>query len=227
VDSNEMTPQVEPTVEAAPAIPAFLAGLDPAKRDEVLRKLGKIKDEATPESTLPSMVAEEVPAEPAKPQAEVLSGKDVDWSEYNLDYNVKHLYPEARFQNTPQGPKWVALLDEFDTSSRDYDGKGMTRLKDGSSRHLGTFLGDMLNSPEGWKLISVLPTGSRAGVIFQRSTPVILPDPIAIKTTTEVEAPKDEELSAIEDKAAAFNAEVVSTPEDVQSDLRAQEEEQQ
>jgi hypothetical protein len=202
--------ETNPTPAAEPEIPTFLRDMDPEARKVVMDKLAAIKAaKVTEEATLPNMVAEAVPGEAPKPQGEVISGKDVDWSEYNLDFNVRHLYPEARFQNTPQGPKWVGMVDEFDSSSRDYDGKDSARLKDGSSRHLATFLGDMLNGPGGWKLISVLPTGNRAGVLFQRATPVILPDPIRLETTTEVAAPKDEELKVVEDAASAFNAEVV------------------
>jgi hypothetical protein len=225
-----------PAVVEAPEVPAFLRDMDPAKREEVLAKLAAHKaaaaEAAAIEGTQP---AEEAPA---KPEAEVLSGETVEWSEYRLEYSVKHLYKGARYQNTPQGPKWVAMVDEFFSTERDFrsHGKKVKNLRgeEIDALNLGEFLNDMLNGPEGWKLISVLPSSSaRAGILMQRAVPIILPDPVKIETETTVAAPKDEELAAVTSAADAFAAEVggadttAQTPEDVVSDLRATEEEAQ
>jgi hypothetical protein len=219
MDNTENTP-TEPVVEqpAAPEIPAFLKDVDPEKRDAILAKLGRFKEQAVAVSE----AAEGAVEEPAKPQGEVVSGKDVDWSEYELDYSVKHLYPEARYQNTPQGPRWVAQIDEFFSTERDFGSMGKRIKNDTEFLNLGQFLNDMLNSPEGWKLISVLPSGTgRAGVLMQRVVPVILPDPIPLKTETEVAVPTDAELANVQTAADSFAAEVggaeaAATTEEVQ-----------
>jgi hypothetical protein len=206
MDNTENTP-TEPVVEqpAAPEIPAFLKDVDPEKRDAILAKLGRFKEQAVAVSEAAEGAAEE----PAKPQGEVVSGKDVDWSEYELDYSVKHLYPEARYQNTPQGPRWVAQIDEFFSTERDFGSFNKRIKNDTEFLNLGQFLNDMLNSPEGWKLISVLPSGTgRAGVLMQRVVPVILPDPIPLKTETEVAVPTDAELANVQTAADDFAAEV-------------------
>src|SRR5689334_4218102 len=85
------------------------------------------------------------------------AGADVDWSEYDLDYTVRHLYPQAQYRETPQGPKWVAMVDEFISTERDY--KNFDKRVNGRNGgeeplNLGQYLNDMLNGPEGWKLVS-------------------------------------------------------------------------
>lgn len=213
---NENTPEVTPeAVEAglAPEVPAFLRDVDPAKRDEVLRKLGLIK-ETREQQMADAVPAEQAAAEQPKPEPQVMSGKDVDWTEYDLDYSVKHLYNDARFQMTPQGPKWVAMVDEFNSSERSW-GNFDTKVKDRNGNpdaeflNLGQYLNDMLNGPEGWNLISVLPGSTgRAGVLLRRTVPILLPDPKQLEKETTVEAPKDEELQKVQDAGDMFAAEI-------------------
>lgn len=224
---SEQTPQ--------PEVPAFLKDVDPAKRDAVLAKLAKYKEEAAATigdgAPSPAPGEDKLVARPAE-GATALPGKDVDWSEYDLDYNVKHLYPNARYQNTPQGPKWVALVDEFYSTTKDWRGTNMVNGPRGPKtepQNLGAFLGDMLNGPEGWNLISVLPaSGGQAGVLLRREVPVLLPDPKPLETKTVVEAPKDEELAKVQAAGDAFAAEA-GTVDEVQAgqDAEAPKEEQQ
>jgi hypothetical protein len=183
-------------------VPASLAGVDAEKLAALKEKLKKF-----------TARAEEQPVEAAPTEEEtkapVNEGKDVDWSEYDLDFNVRHLYPQAKFRMTPQGPKWVVLVDEFLSTTRNFGSHGKTvkALKgDGEEPlNMGEYLGNLLNSPEGWRLVSVLPmSGGQAGIMLQRAVPVVLPDPVPLKKETEVEAPVDAELKTVEDAALDF-----------------------
>jgi hypothetical protein len=222
VDEQQVDQPAVPEVE----VPAFLRDVDPAKRAEVLAKLAAARALGAQNA---AAEAEQPAEEPAAPQAQVLLGKDVDWTAYRLQYSVKHLYPESRYQDTPQGPHWVAMVDEFFSTERDFRSHGKLvknlRGEETDQLNLGMFLNDMLNGPEGWKLISVLPSSSgRAGILMQRQVPVLLPHPEKIETETTVEAPKDEELAATQAAADAFAAEVggadvvVEETEDVRDD---------
>jgi hypothetical protein len=113
-------------------------------------------------------------------------------------------------------------VDEFFSTERDfrnYDKKAKNPNDPEQTEpvNLGMYLNDFLNSPEGWRLVSLLPSGmGRAGVLLQRSVPIVLPDPKPLKKETEVAAPTDPELQKIEDDALAFAAEEGLTPPEIE-----------
>ncbi len=220
-ESSEGTPAVE--TPQMPDVPSGLKNVDPAKLAELREKLAKFATGGKK-----TMSGSEAPAD-APPEQAVTTGKDVDWSEYDLDFSVRHLYKDATFRMTPQGPKWVALVDEFYSTTRDFRNHGKkvnsARSTEQEPVNLGEYLSDMLNSPEGWRVISVLPASmDRAGVLLQRSVPVVLPDPKPLEKKTEVEAPKDGELVQVEAAAKAFMESEGLTPptEETQSSLEQQ-----
>jgi hypothetical protein len=163
---------------------------------------------------------QQAPTETAdgKPLGQTLEGKDVDWSEYDLDFNVRHLYPVASFCQTPKGPKWVAVLDEFYTTLRRADSHGKMvnapgqegvrdDLKVKEPLNLGDFLSQKVNGAGGWQIAALLPTnGDSVIALFKRENPVILPDPLPLKKEMEVAAPTDPELEQVEGSAIEFMA---------------------
>jgi len=202
-EPNEGTtdPMVEP-------VPAMLANVDPAKLAAMREKMKRFMKPGGK-----TISGSEAPADAPSEQAPTPEGKDVDWSEYDLDFSVRHLYPQAKFRMTPQGPKWVAMVDEFHSVEKSFTNHGVKTKKD-EPLNLGEYLNDMLNSPEGWRVVSILPASTgRAGVLLQRAVPVVLPDPKPLKKAEEVEAPRDEELQRVEDAALAFAAGEGLTPE--------------
>jgi len=216
------TPPMEPTPEpegnpgrAETALEHLsrVAGpnFDQSQMDELKRKLAKLgKSDKTTTS------GSEAPVDDAKPQPEnarALTGRDVDWSEYNLDYNVAHLYKQAVYRDTPQGPKWVAMVTDFMSTQRDFrnhgkrvNAPGSTDKSETEALNLGEYLNDMCNGREGWKIAAVMPAGMQCGVLLERQVPIILPDPQPLKKSEEVEAPTDQALQATEDAALAFMA---------------------
>jgi hypothetical protein len=196
IESPGMTPDEEP-----PVVPIELAEVDPAKLAALREKLKKYA--TTNKKTISGSEATDT-ATPADGTGEVMQGKDVDWSEYDLEFSVRHLYPQAQYRLTPQGPRWVAMADEFTSCERSF-GNQDQRLKDGSYLNVAQYLNDMLNGPEGWRLVSMLPAGSgRVGVMLQHSVPIVLPEPRPLKKATEVAPPTDPELQREEDAALAF-----------------------
>lgn len=186
--------------------------------DELKRKLAKLpkSDKTTTSGSEAPQDAprDEDPKQPGPQDARALTGRDVDWSEYGLDYNVAHLYKQAVYRETPQGPKWVAMVTDFISTTRDFrnQGKrvnapGSTDKSETEALNLGEYLNDMCNGREGWKIAAVMPAGQQCGVLLERQVPIILPDPQPLKKSEEVEAPTDQALQATEDAALAFMAE--------------------
>jgi hypothetical protein len=204
-DSAEGAP-----TSAEPEVPAGLRGVDPEKLAALREKLKKF---AT--SDKKTISGSEMPTDAAKPEeGEVTTGKDVDWSEYDLPYNVKHLYPDAKFRDTPQGPKWVAMLDEFTSSERAFGSYGKRVANGEEFLNLGQYLNDMLNGPDGWTVVTVLPAGmGRVGVLLRREFAFVLPDPKPLKKDVEVEAPTDPELEREEAAALKFAESVSGEPD--------------
>jgi hypothetical protein len=131
-------------------------------------------------------------------------GTDVKWEEYDIPYALRHFYPQATYRDTPEGPKWVVMTDLFQSVTKDFGSHGK-QTKKGETLNLGEYLSEMLNNGDGWRAISILPTsGGQAGVLLQRQVPYILPDPVLLKTDTEVEPPKDPELERANDAALLF-----------------------
>jgi len=182
---------------------------------EKLAKLGKSEAKTTSGSEAPAegpaLVADPAAAQAGRP----LTGRDVDWSEYNLDYNIAHLYKSAVYRDTPQGPKWVSMVTDFQSSTKDFrqygkrvNAPGSTDQQETEALNLAEYLNDMINGREQWKIAAVMPAQSgQCGVLLERQVPFILPDPELLKKSEEVEAPTDQALQATEDAALAFMAE--------------------
>lgn len=190
--------------------------------DKLKEKLAKVRA-AVAASEGASTPAAEVPtdAEGKRPGVDrALTGADVDWSEYRLNFNVEHLYKTAVYRNTPQGPKWVAVIDDFVSTTKDFKNFGKKVNKPGTvdgtdqeQQNLGMYLNDMLNGRDQWKIAAVMPGPSGAcGILLERKVPIILPDPERLVQEEEVAAPTDPALQATEDAALAFAGEVGQAP---------------
>lgn len=183
---------------------------DRSQIDALKAKLAKMSSsdkKTTSGSEAPVDAPTNMPAADARP----LTGRDVDWSEYNLDFNVAHLYPRAVYRETPQGPKWVAMITDFHSTSRNFGGHGKRVNAPGSvdgqeteALNLGEYLNDMCNGREEWKIAAVMPVGSACGLLLERQVPIILPDPLPLKKSEEVEPPTDPALQNVEDAALEF-----------------------
>lgn len=209
--------------------PSILAGLRDKLKNFVERQGKTVSGSEDPDS---APTGEGAPAtdEEGRPLGQAMSGKDVDWSEYDLDFSVRHLYERATFRQTPQGPKWVAMLDEFYSTERDLRNHGKKVNVPGSSIgeqehvNLGEYLTDMVNGHEGWSIASVMPGSmGKAGVLLRKQSAVMLPDPQPLRRTEEVEAPKPADLKQIEDAALAFAAEEGLTPPAIEEDTQSGE----
>jgi hypothetical protein len=158
-----------------------LPGVDPAKLRKLMDKLG---------INPPQMEAGPQTADPADPVAPLEPEAPIDWSTFNLDPGIAHLYPKSRLEETPEGPRFVALIDVFEFVTDSY-------------KKLGGRVTDMVNGSERWRIATVYGNGSGFGVVmFTRTVPMVLPVPEKLKTEAELPPPQtDEELAAAE-KAA-------------------------
>jgi hypothetical protein len=128
-----------------------------------------------------------------------VTGKDVNWDDYDLQPGLAHLYPRAELRETDDGLKWTVELDEFYTVSKSYHGNGVN--KDGTPIAMGDFITSMVNGPEKWRIATVMPNGAGAGaILFQRKSRMILPDPM-ISLPADTSSPTNEELKGYEDAA--------------------------
>lgn len=170
-----------------------------AKIQKVREKLGLAAPPATEE------VAEEVaPAEAGTP---VMTEDVIDWSEFDLDPNLAHFYPMAKMQATPEGPRWVVLIDVFEFDTAQY-GK------------LGKLMTQRVNSVDQWSIATITTNGAGMGaVLYTRKVPLILPNPVMLKHEAELPpAPTDEELAAAEKAGLDWIAKEGQTTEE-ESDL--------
>ena len=142
------------------------------------------------------------------------SGADVDWSGYDLPTQYAHLYrrPSTTLLMTDEGPKWVAIVDDFFALRAPF-------------AIIGLRISQMVNGPEDWRLMSaVVPGGqmsrsqckdagfdpSLAGgvgiVTLQRKVTVKLPTPNLLKAEGEdtPTPPTDAELKVAEDAALSW-----------------------
>lgn len=211
----EETPQVD-------AVPAFLKGIDTEKARQIQERVKQFT-QGNKKTISGSEAPEDAPPTVAPGEGLVMTGKDVDWNEYKLEYSVRHLYPKATFRETPQGPKWVAMLDEFFSTERSFKGHGkMVNVPNSDATeplNLGDYLSEMLNNADGWRVISMLPSSmGNCGIVLQRQIPVILPDPMRIEKETEVAAPSDPELERTEEAALGFMSTEGLTPPAPSSD---------
>jgi len=142
-----------------------------------------------------------------------LTGRDVEWGEYDLDFNVAHLYRDAVYRETPEGPKWVAVVPDFRSALREFGNNSLNKKvnapgsSDGGQQewlNLGQYLKDMTAGRDRWKIAAVMPVGTQCGVLLEREVPLILPDPRPLQQKEEVEAPTSPELKTVEDAALAY-----------------------
>ncbi len=113
-----------------------------------------------------------------------ITGADVDWNEYALDFNLRHLYPKAILRETQDGPKWIYVATEFHSVDL-YIGNYGGRNKDGDLLNLGEYLTKKLLSHEGWKISGIIPASlGKVALLIERPNPLILPDPRQLEKTT-------------------------------------------
>jgi hypothetical protein len=203
--AQETTAFEEQPTEGAPSLEEQVEGamknVDPEKLAALRAALKKMA--TTDKKTLSGSEAPPEEAVTEEGEGAVNDGSKVDWSEYDLQSHLRHLYPRAMYRETPQGPAWVVMLDEFYSTDCEFRGHGKT-AKD-QRVNLGEFLSDMTNGPEGWRPVSILPSSiGRAGVLLSRQVPQALPEPVRLKKETEVEPPRDPELKQVEDAGLKF-----------------------
>lgn len=128
---------------------------------------------------------------------EVIRGKDVDWSNYDLDKDIAHLYNTAVLQTIGDRREWVAQLEVFDFSTAPYTPSKRT------TKTLGEEVTQRVNGPERWKIATVFSNQPGLGtVMFSRTVTVALPDPRPLITGGELEpVPSEDELSYAQDAA--------------------------
>jgi hypothetical protein len=204
---NQMPEQNEVTLNA---VPDALAEV-PAEKLAALKALVQQFSEGAGTTASGSEATDETPVAKSDGKG-TFTGADVDWSEYDLDYNLAHLYPRAKFVETPEGPKWAVTLDEFFTNELSLGSHGK-RTQKGAALNAGEVLSDMVNSAEGWRIAAILPASiGRVGIVLQKKTTIVLPDPKQLQLGTEVAAPLDPELKDTEDAALGWMEKESLTP---------------
>lgn len=148
--------------------------------------------------------APEVPEEPLNEPAKQLTGEDVDWGDFDLDPNIAHLYRVAKFTETLDGPKWVALLEVIEFESAEY--KVSKAMQKQGKQSLGDLTTQRVNGSDRWRIATVFASGPGHGVVmFTRTAQIVLPDPRMLKTEAEMPAPHtDPQLQATEDAALSW-----------------------
>jgi hypothetical protein len=210
--SEEQKPQIEMPGERDEPKFDFGAG-------ELAEKVAMLKEKLGITPKPDGIVDPDAPATLGEPDSgDAADG--IDWSRFDLDPSLAHLYPQAQVLDTPQGPKWAVQLDEFLTReknanpSKANDGTPR-RTANGEAADMTAFVNDMLREPPDqgatqWRLVAFMP-GSMTGmmqVIFQRKIQVALPDPMMTEAEEDkVVAPTDEELTRIEQSAAEWAGE--------------------
>jgi hypothetical protein len=205
---SDETTQPEYNLEAGPLKTSVEA---------LMERLGMTK-EAVAEQATAVAATEESKGEPdaggskSEPAAEdAYDASKEDWTKFDLDPNIAHLYPKSVLMETGEGPAYVAQQVQFSTSSH-----AITKA--------GAFINEMLNGPEQWQLSALLPNGSGLMVVvLMRSVRVKLPHPVLLETETKVEAPKDEELKKTEDAALNWAGQAPAAQEAAQEAVAALE----
>lgn len=154
--------------------------------------------------------AEKMPGEDQQPEEfavaapKEITGQDVDWSNFDLDPNLAHLYPLAKFTPTLEGPKWVALLEVIEFESAEF--KVSKAAQKQGKKSLGDITTERINGSERWRIATVLSSGPGFGtVMFTRTVKIVLPDPRELRTEAELPAaPTDPELQQAEDAALGW-----------------------
>lgn len=182
-----------------------------ASDPEVAARLQRLQEKLGLVPATPENEAAEAAAEPPVPLEDVasvapreLTGKDVDWSDFDLDPNLAHLYPVAKFIPMLEGPKWVALLEVIEFESAPYK-VSKAEQKQGKES-LGDLTTKRVNGGERWRIATVFASGPGFGVVmFTRTVQIVLPDPRQLRSEAELPAVQtDAELQSVEDTALGW-----------------------
>lgn len=219
--SEDQKPVEETAAEQPAPLDPRLAGVDRKTLDELAARVAERTGKTLSGSESPDAPVAAAP-QPEQQEQKVPLGSDVKWDEYDLDANLAHLYPQAQLRVVPgqeeQGPQWIVQLDEVMTDERsskpqfNKDGS-VARDKKGQPLGAGEFITEMLNGPDDWSLLSMLPGSTgRLIMIFKRKRVIALPMPQPLKKETEVEPPTDPELKQVEGAALDWAAQQGLTP---------------
>lgn len=188
--------QIDEVIEAADAAEAALAtGGVNLDNPEVQAKLQALRAKLGGAVNPPT--AEEMEETPTG-ETQTL-GRDVDWSEYDLNPEIAHHYPNARLVPGENGNRWVVDIVQF-------------RVEKEPVTRIARIVNDLVNGPEGWRMQSpFLPgQGSQVLVTLQRIVSVVLPTPNLLRTegdiANEITQPTDEELKVAEEEALKWAA---------------------
>ena len=198
IENNEENSGADPSPSFAPDV---LARLEAIKATLASRK--------EDESPIEEIIAEETKvADSNKP----ITGADVAWEEYDLPYNIRHLYPQATLRETQDGPKWVAIITEFYSADLSVGAHGKIR-QNGQLCNLGEYLTKKLMDGEGWKISGIIPSSlGMVALLLERPQPLVLPDPVPLEKVTTVPPVTEPELAIEENKALAW-ANALTGPE--------------
>lgn len=232
VDANGDAVESTPVVEQESAVEVATEGAPLPEYDfgagDLGTKVAQLKKSLKAAGLAPAEEGEQATeGAPPVPPAEALKGSDIDWSEFDLDPNYAHFYPQATFTVTGQGPKWVVVINEYETFEKPYakrkDKDGRPAMdKAGMPLNLGDYITSRLSSPPDagcgpWKLGALLPgTMGNGAVMLQRQVPIVLPDPKMLETETKAAPTTDEGLAETDAAATAWAAEGVPTEAEVE-----------
>lgn len=101
---------------------------------------------------------------------------DVDWTKYELDERLAHLYPRSQFADG----KFVFVVKQFEVIAD-------------SNKKIGDVVGRAVNGPGNWEIMSVLPNGSgMTTFVLTRRFPYELPTPTPRVVTTIKDGAQDD-----------------------------------
>lgn len=176
--------------------------------DKLMGRLGLSPDTVTEDVPTDAPLSEGEPDVPSpgksSPEA-VDDGTTIDWSKFELDPGLEHLYHKSQPMELPDGTTgFVTPWAEFKTISKPVN-------------TAGEYISQMVNGAEQWQLSALLPNGAGLmAIIFQRTTRRLLPHPTLLQTETKVEMPKDEELQQTEDAALSWAGQSTAAEEAAQ-----------
>lgn len=192
---NEQNENIQRTIDD-PEVKAKMArvfqslGLDP-KAIEGASEAATDAEVAANAADARTTPVQEVQAPETEAASEgALDPSKMDWSQYDLIPSIAHLYPRSAIKMTPEGARFVVVLEVFDFVSKPYS-------------KLGKIVSDAVNGPDQWKLLTVYGDGYGAGVAtLVRQQVYALPNPRLLQAEAEMPAaPQEPELQESEDKA--------------------------
>ena len=195
--ADEQTPQTPESPEA------YDLENGPLKSsvEALMARLGLSADASGTEDAIGSEGEPDVPQGGTAPSEKADDGTTIDWSQFELEPSLEHLYHKSQPMELPDGTTgFVTPWAEFKTKSVPVS-------------TAGEYITQMVNGSEQWQLSALLPNGSGLMVVvLQRMTRRLLPHPTMLVTETNVEIPKDEELQQTEDAALSWAGQA-ETPE--------------